>query len=131
MMPGVAKTLDDWLADPAIRVTHRRHSTADPDRLWAMDFLANLEGTGRLLIAPPGIPPARLAYLRAAVKETLHIPQLLAEGEKMERIRKDPFLGPRIAALTPTLESFAMIQFTWPNGEPMTRPVHLIGIDPD
>jgi tripartite-type tricarboxylate transporter receptor subunit TctC len=58
----------------------------DPDRLWAMDFLANLEGTGRLLIAPPGIPPARLAYLQAAIKETLHIPQLRAEGEKMERI---------------------------------------------
>ena len=58
----------------------------DADRIWAMDYLANLEGLGRLLMAPPGIPPARLAYLRAAVKETLHIPQLIAEGEKMERI---------------------------------------------
>jgi hypothetical protein len=58
----------------------------DPDRLWAMDFLANLEGTGRLLMAPPGIPPARLAYLNAAVKETLANPQLIAEGERMERI---------------------------------------------
>jgi tripartite-type tricarboxylate transporter receptor subunit TctC len=57
-----------------------------PDRLWAMDFLANLEGTGRLLMAPPGIPPARLAFLNAAVKETLHNPQLIAEGEKMERL---------------------------------------------
>ena len=57
-----------------------------PDRIWAMDFLANLEGTGRLLMAPPGIPPARLAYLQAAVKETLHIPQLIADGERMERI---------------------------------------------
>jgi tripartite-type tricarboxylate transporter receptor subunit TctC len=64
----------------------------DPDRLWAMDFLANLEGTGRLLMAPPGIPPARLAYLQAAVKETLHIPQLIAEGEKMERLIE--YLGP-------------------------------------
>ena len=51
-----------------------------------MDFLANLEGTGRLLLAPPGIPPARLAFLREAVKETLANPQLIAEGEKMERI---------------------------------------------
>jgi tripartite-type tricarboxylate transporter receptor subunit TctC len=58
----------------------------DADRIWAMDYLANLEGLGRLLMAPPGIPPARLAYLQAAVKETLHIPQLIAEGEKMERI---------------------------------------------
>jgi tripartite-type tricarboxylate transporter receptor subunit TctC len=58
----------------------------DPARLWAMDFLANIEGTGRLLMAPPDVPPARLAYLRAAVKETLHNPQLIAEGEKIERI---------------------------------------------
>ncbi len=58
----------------------------DADRVWAMDFLANLEGTGRLLLAPPGIPPARLAFLREAVKETLANPQLIAEGEKMERI---------------------------------------------
>ena len=41
---------------------------------------------GRILIAPPGIPPARLAYLQAAVKETLHNPQLIADGERMERI---------------------------------------------
>jgi tripartite-type tricarboxylate transporter receptor subunit TctC len=58
----------------------------DPDRLWAMDFLANLEGTGRLMMAPPGIPPARLAYLQAAMKETLLNPQLIAESVKMERI---------------------------------------------
>jgi putative tricarboxylic transport membrane protein len=58
----------------------------DADGLWVMDFLANVEGLGRILIAPPGIPPARLAYLQAAVKETLHIPQLIAEGERAERI---------------------------------------------
>jgi tripartite-type tricarboxylate transporter receptor subunit TctC len=37
-------------------------------------------------MAPPGIPPARLAYLQEAVKETLHNPQLIADGEKAERI---------------------------------------------
>ena len=58
----------------------------DPDRVWVLDFFANVEGLGRLLMAPPGIPPARLAYLQAAVKETLHSPQLIAEGERMERI---------------------------------------------
>ena len=58
----------------------------DPDRLWAMEFLDHLEGLGRLLMAPPGIPAARLAFLREAVKETLANPQLIAEGEKMERI---------------------------------------------
>ena len=58
----------------------------DADGLWVMDFLANVEKLGRILIAPPGIPPARLAYLQAAVKETLSDPQLIADGEKAERI---------------------------------------------
>ncbi len=58
----------------------------DPDRIWVMEFLANVEKLGRILIAPPGIPPARLAYLQDAVKQTLHNPQLIADGEKAERI---------------------------------------------
>jgi len=58
----------------------------DADQTWVMDFLANVEKLGRILIAPPGIPPARLAYLQDAVKQTLHDPQLIADGEKAERI---------------------------------------------
>jgi tripartite-type tricarboxylate transporter receptor subunit TctC len=58
----------------------------DADGTWVMDFLANVEKLGRILIAPPGIPAARLAYLQEAVKETLHNPQLIADGEKAERI---------------------------------------------
>jgi len=58
----------------------------DPEQTWVMDFLANVEKLGRILMAPPGIPPARLAYLQEAVKETLHNPQLIADGEKAERI---------------------------------------------
>jgi hypothetical protein len=57
-----------------------------------MEFLANVEKLGRILIAPPGIPPARLAYLQEAVKQTLHDPQLIADGEKAERIIE--FLDP-------------------------------------
>jgi tripartite-type tricarboxylate transporter receptor subunit TctC len=56
------------------------------DQTWVMDFLANVEKLGRIMVAPPGIPPARLAYLQAAVKETLNNPQLIADGEKAERI---------------------------------------------
>jgi lipoprotein-releasing system permease protein len=48
---------------------------------------------------------------------------------KMERIRQDPFLGPRIAGMTASMEVFAMLQFHYPNGERVTRPVRLIGID--
>ena len=58
----------------------------DADGIWVMDFLANVEKLGRVLIAPPGIPPARLAYLQEAVKQTLHNPQLIADGERAERI---------------------------------------------
>src|SRR4051812_10084418 len=79
----ISRTKSQFFQD---RPTVFEAARIDADRLWAMDFLANLEGTGRLLMAPPGIPPARLAYLQAAVKETLHNPQLIAEGEKMERI---------------------------------------------
>jgi tripartite-type tricarboxylate transporter receptor subunit TctC len=79
----ISRTKSQFFRD---RPTVFEAAKIDPDRLWAMDFLANLEGTGRLLIAPPGIPQARLAYLQSAVKETLHNPQLVAEGEKMERI---------------------------------------------
>jgi len=79
----ISRTKSQFFQD---RPTVFEAAKIDPDRIWAMDFLANLEGTGRLLMAPPGMPPARLAYLQAAVKETLHIPQLIADGERMERI---------------------------------------------
>ena len=58
----------------------------DADGIWVLDFLANIEKLGRLLMAPPGVPQARLAYLQEAVRETLHNPQLIAEGERIERI---------------------------------------------
>ena len=58
----------------------------DADGTWVMDFLANVVKLGRILVAPPGIPPARLAYLQEAVKQTMHNPQLIADGEKAERI---------------------------------------------
>ena len=74
----ISRTKSQFFQD---RPTVFQATKIDADRLWAMDFLANLEGLGRLLMAPPGIPPARLAYLQAAIKETLHNPQLRAEGE--------------------------------------------------
>ena len=79
----IARTKSRFFQD---RPTVFEAAKIDADRLWVLDFFANVEGLGRLLMAPPGIPPARLAYLNEAVKETLHNPQLIAEGEKMERI---------------------------------------------
>jgi tripartite-type tricarboxylate transporter receptor subunit TctC len=79
----ISRTKSQFFRD---RPTVFEAAKIDPERLWAMDFLANLEGLGRLMMAPPGIPPARLAYLQAAMKETLSNPQLIAEGERIERI---------------------------------------------
>jgi lipoprotein-releasing system permease protein len=50
--------------------------------------------------------------------------------EKMARIRAVPFLNDRIEAMTPTMEVFAMLQFRF-RGETITRPVRVVGIDPE
>ncbi len=51
--------------------------------------------------------------------------------KRMARIRSDPFLKDKVEAMAPVLEVFAMIQFRMPNGELMTRPIRLIGVDPE
>lgn len=56
-----------------------------PDQQWLFEFRAKLEDLGRILLVPPNLPPSRLAYLQAAVKETLNAPALVAEGEKSQR----------------------------------------------
>jgi lipoprotein-releasing system permease protein len=48
---------------------------------------------------------------------------------KMQRIRASA-IGPKIEAMTPTIEVFAMMQYYFRN-ELVTRPVRLIGIDPE
>src|SRR5437764_2373921 len=49
---------------------------------------------------------------------------------KMAKIRQEPFLGPRIDAMATALEVFAILQYDYPGGERITRPVRLIGVDP-
>ena len=56
-----------------------------PDQQWLFGFRGKLEDLGRILLVPPNMPPARLATLQAAVKETLTDPALVAEGEKSQR----------------------------------------------
>jgi lipoprotein-releasing system permease protein len=48
--------------------------------------------------------------------------------EMIRRIKESP-AGHYVAAVTPTVEIFAMVQFKF-RGETMTKPVRLIGIDP-
>jgi tripartite-type tricarboxylate transporter receptor subunit TctC len=57
----------------------------DAEQTWLFDYRATVENLGRILIASPGLPPARLAYLQDAVKKALSDPVLVAEGEKTQR----------------------------------------------
>ncbi len=56
-----------------------------PDQAQIFDFHSTAENLGRILVAPPGLPPERLAALRDAVKTALTDPALVAEGEKTQR----------------------------------------------
>jgi tripartite-type tricarboxylate transporter receptor subunit TctC len=59
--------------------------TLTAEQQWLFDFRANVEDLGRILVAPPGLPPARLAAIRDAVKKALTDPALVADGEKAQR----------------------------------------------
>ncbi len=52
---------------------------------WLLDFQATFERLGRILILPAGVPPARLAFLSAAVARAMKNPALIEEGEKTAR----------------------------------------------
>jgi tripartite-type tricarboxylate transporter receptor subunit TctC len=58
----------------------------DADQTWLLDFFTGVEEMGRIMIMPPNVPKQRLAYLQAVVKEVLHDPKLIEEGERTERI---------------------------------------------
>ena len=56
-----------------------------PDQEWLFDFFSTMADLGKILVVPPNLPAARLAYLQAAVKKALSDPALIAEGERTER----------------------------------------------
>ncbi|HEY8580432.1 MAG TPA: tripartite tricarboxylate transporter substrate-binding protein [Beijerinckiaceae bacterium] len=56
-----------------------------PEHEWLMDFHGVVEDLGRILVAPPGVEPKRLAYMQAVVKDTLADPKLREEGERSQR----------------------------------------------
>src|SRR5579884_1588334 len=70
------------------------------------------------------------ALLSDVVVESYSLEGFANPAEKMERIRKHPFLGPRVEAMSATMEVFALLRYRWPNGEMITRPVRVIGIEP-
>ena len=79
----VARKKSRWFQD---RPTIFEGLDIDADGQWLLDFLGGVEDLGRVMILPPNVPKARLAYLQAVVKEVLHDPQLIADGERTERI---------------------------------------------
>ena len=79
----MARHKSRWFKD---RPTIHEAADLDADAQWLFDFHSGVENLGRVMILPPNVPKARLAYLQAAVKDVLHNPQLIAEGERAERI---------------------------------------------
>lgn len=69
------------------------------------------------------------ALLSDVVIEATGMEGFAKPAEKMARIRSVPFLNDKIEAMSPMMEVFAMLQFTWPDGQRITRTVHLVGID--
>ena len=55
------------------------------DQQWLIDFRANLNDLGRLLVTSPGVPADRLVFLREAIKRSLTNPELIKEGERVQR----------------------------------------------
>jgi lipoprotein-releasing system permease protein len=67
--------------------------------------------------------------LSDVVVESIGFEGFVAPEEKMAWIRNHPELKDKIEATTATLEVFAMLQYRY-RGEMITRPVRVIGIDP-
>ncbi len=57
----------------------------DRDGAWIFDFRAAADDLGRILVAPPGMPPGRLEFLRTVLKTTLTHPALAAEAARTQR----------------------------------------------
>lgn len=51
----------------------------DAEALWWLDFREDVRKIGRLLIVPPGMAPARLAFLRKVTKEVLTDPEAVKD----------------------------------------------------
>jgi lipoprotein-releasing system permease protein len=67
--------------------------------------------------------------LSDVVVEAITLEGFSGPDEKMDRIRRDPYLADKIEAMSPTLECYAMLQYRLPSNEIMTRMVKVIGID--
>ena len=57
----------------------------DDEAKWIFDFRTAAEDLGRILVGPPKMLPARVEFLREAIRVSLADPALIAEGERSQR----------------------------------------------
>ncbi|MFO0798413.1 MAG: ABC transporter permease [Gemmataceae bacterium] len=53
-----------------------------------------------------------------------------ASPDELRRAILTSPIGDKVEAISPTVEVFAILQFSYPNGAPVMKPVRLIGVDP-
>lgn len=61
-------------------------ATLDKEQEWWLDYRANLNDLGRILVTTQGTDATRLAFLRAAVRKVLTDPPLVEEGMRTGRV---------------------------------------------
>ncbi|HEX3506732.1 MAG TPA: tripartite tricarboxylate transporter substrate-binding protein [Xanthobacteraceae bacterium] len=65
--------------------TLREAVTIPADRMWAVRLREDIGEAQRALVAPPGVPPDRVAYLRDVLAEVLADPAVVEEGARTNR----------------------------------------------
>ena len=79
-------------------VPHATDFAKSPQDRQIMDLIYSSEIFGRPYILPPGVPADRVAALRKAFLDTLHDPDLLAEGQKLH-LDLDPISGEELQTI--------------------------------
>jgi tripartite-type tricarboxylate transporter receptor subunit TctC len=103
----------DWLEKKTVNILFQGAAEASPDlpgvpliqdlarnteERQAIDFLYAGQGIGRPFVAPPGMPPDRLAMLRKAFDATMKDAEFIADVKK-QKLDLDPVDGERLSAL--------------------------------
>lgn len=55
------------------------------ERRWPLDLRLNIKAYGRTMVAPPGLPPERLAHLQKVWRDILNDPKVKEEGARTQR----------------------------------------------
>ena len=103
----------DWLEKKTVNILFQGAAEASPDlpgipliqdlarnteERQAIEFLYAGQGIGRPFVAPPGLPPDRLAMLRKAFDATMKDAEFIADV-KRQKLDLDPIDGDKLGAL--------------------------------